>query len=163
MGNISELTAKIREKKQELENLIKKEGRQLLGEAFASFFEQFPKIDSVVWDQYTPYFNDGDVCTFSGPYNEVRITGDLKGMGLVEADPEDWNKPHDFYEEYDDGTFCLYGSEETGNSELVKEIDSFLTEFERIDDDILLALFGDHATVTAKRDGSFEVEECEHE
>jgi len=28
-------------------------------------FEVCPEIDSVFWMQYTPYFNDGDVCEFS--------------------------------------------------------------------------------------------------
>ena len=33
--------------------------------ACANFFTECPDVDSVFWTQYTPYFNDGESCTFS--------------------------------------------------------------------------------------------------
>jgi hypothetical protein len=33
--------------------------------ACENFFECCPDVDSVFWTQYTPYFNDGESCTFS--------------------------------------------------------------------------------------------------
>lgn len=32
---------------------------------FKEFFEEYPEIVAVGWNQYTPYFNDGDTCEFS--------------------------------------------------------------------------------------------------
>ena len=31
---------------------------------FAYYFEKYPKLNSVTWKCYTPYFNDGDPCTY---------------------------------------------------------------------------------------------------
>jgi len=33
--------------------------------AFKVFLEAHPEIKCIFWSQYTPYFNDGDPCTFS--------------------------------------------------------------------------------------------------
>src|SRR6476661_3962783 len=32
---------------------------------FKEFFANTPEIIYITWDQYTPYFNDGDTCEFS--------------------------------------------------------------------------------------------------
>ena len=42
----------------------KKSGQDASKEVFKEFFEQFPEVDKIQWTQYTPYFNDGDACTF---------------------------------------------------------------------------------------------------
>ena len=31
-----------------------------LKEAFSQFFQNTPEVKAIVWDQYTPYFNDGE-------------------------------------------------------------------------------------------------------
>lgn len=35
----------------------------------------FPEVESIKWDQYTPYFNDGDACEFDVREPRFRITG----------------------------------------------------------------------------------------
>ena len=32
---------------------------------FKELFDKYPNVSSIGWVQYTPYFNDGDECTFS--------------------------------------------------------------------------------------------------
>jgi hypothetical protein len=41
------------------------EGEDALKEAFKELFDKHPRLESVTWVQYTPYFNDGDPCYFS--------------------------------------------------------------------------------------------------
>ena len=36
------------------------------------FFKDNPQVTAFVWTQYTPYFNDGEECTFSR--NEISVT-----------------------------------------------------------------------------------------
>jgi hypothetical protein len=53
--------------------------RSMFTDMTKSFFEAAPEIKAVVWNQYTPYFNDGEECVFS--------IGDL--FFLKEFDPSD--------------------------------------------------------------------------
>jgi hypothetical protein len=49
--------------------VIKNEARAVMKDAFSectkALFEENPTLNSFGWRQYTPYFNDGDECTFS--------------------------------------------------------------------------------------------------
>lgn len=40
-------------------------GKQALNNLFKEFVDKTPGVVSICWTQYTPYFNDGDPCTFS--------------------------------------------------------------------------------------------------
>lgn len=58
---------KIAELKQEMAALrakVQKDGKLWLEQAFKDFFVANPQIESIYWTQYTPYFNDGDICRF---------------------------------------------------------------------------------------------------
>lgn len=49
--------------------------------SFNKYFEKYPTLDSFAWNQYTPYFNDGDTCEFSvNPYVDINNIdeGDLE-------------------------------------------------------------------------------------
>lgn len=35
-----------------------------MNEGFKVLFDQYPELYSVTWQQYTPYFNDGEECRF---------------------------------------------------------------------------------------------------
>ena len=68
MSAFDKITSKIAEKNAELESLKKKYMQELqdeFNEIIKLFFEECPKVQAVVWAQYTPYFNDGDECIFS--------------------------------------------------------------------------------------------------
>lgn len=68
--------------KEKLEEAKKqlKAAREMAKEAFsiaaAALFAEEPKLESFGWRQYTPYFNDGDVCTFGVYYDEPDINGE---------------------------------------------------------------------------------------
>ena len=49
---------------------MQRESKELMKEAFKEFFSKYGEVvECIFWTQYTPYFNDGEACTFS--VNEV--------------------------------------------------------------------------------------------
>jgi hypothetical protein len=72
-----ELRAKIAAAKKEMETTA----INLFKEMSSAFFEANPEIMGFGWTQYTPYWCDGDVCTFSAntdyPTVAVMVGGDL--------------------------------------------------------------------------------------
>ena len=59
-----------------------------------------PGVAAVVWDQYTPYFNDGEPCEFS--VREPRIVFDVdvpEGGSVSEARDADDEQDHRFFED----------------------------------------------------------------
>jgi hypothetical protein len=133
-------------------------GRQALGTLFTELFAELPEIKKVVWEQYTPYFNDGESCEFS--VNTPRF--------LTEEE-----------EDYEDEGECLYESirsRKNGRSwasppvlpqRLTSAEERQVAEMEKVRkafslEEVFELTFGDHCRVVATRDG-FEVSSYEHE
>lgn len=118
-------------------------------------FEANPALLSFGWDQYTPYFNDGDECTFSAntsypsvtikASDGVEITYDTNQGDYVGKDDAELDNPDQ------------YDAEIEAVSPAVQE---FLNSFE---DDDLKTMFGDHQTITVKRDGTVDTDDYDHE
>ena len=68
-------------KKAELEELLKTHGKEMLITLFGEFFSAAPEVKTVVWEQYTPYFNDGDPCVFRvyDPSFSSKLPEEIKG------------------------------------------------------------------------------------
>lgn len=133
---MSEILTKIKEKLEIIEiqkQEIVKELQAEFPKLFAEFFEKSNKLDSFSWDQYTPYFNDGDSCHFH--VHEIRRIND-----------ED-----------------IYDLEEELSPELDEIINQIQEILNSIPDEFMEDLFGDHMTVTVKRDGTIKTEECVHD
>lgn len=83
MTKLKELQKKIdalkAEKKSESEIAFKEESKAI--------FDKYPEIKSFSWTQYTPYFNDGDECTFS-----VHADPKINGYDEYEEESEEINK-----------------------------------------------------------------------
>lgn len=124
---------------------IKEEGLSALKAAFILFFDQHPEIHALRWVQYTPYFNDGDTCTFSVLDAEYLLTEKAKVWG-------------DDVSFVDDEDFVSYwGREDTSTD---RDLQKFWDDTQ--DDEIFQLIFGDHVAVLATREG-FTVTEYEHE
>lgn len=123
-----------------------------------------PEVEAVRWDQYTPYWNDGEPCVFS--------TGNLliKIEVAEESDEDD-------YEEYSDGFRSNYSldlgkySYSSGSREFIPNPDredlalafnNFAQNLGKKHYLFLQKSFGDHAEVTATKEG-FSIEFYEHE
>lgn len=122
---------------------------------FTPLFEKSKSINSFGWEQYTPYFNDGDECVFGVHHGDLDINGVDKyddeaaeKRAFVEKkiwNGKDWveNKQYDQQE-----------------GEVLEEIKKTLAS---IPDEFYKDLFGDHKKITVHRDGSIETEEYEHD
>lgn len=111
---------------------------------FKVFFEENPEIKLIVWTQYTPYFNDGEECTFS-----VR---DMM-YSIEEMKNEDISSPYDLEtDEY----------YERKKTPLGTNFSQFTNAINRLPDDVFKAMFGDHVIVYARPTG-FDVEEYSHD
>ena len=154
----------LKEKKKEIAKL-KAEAQQMASDAFDSFckeiFEKHPKVESFGWSQYTPYFNDGDTCTFSANTDYISINGeyvdDSKWINeKTVTDWGTWNRELRIYEGRVEVPNLDYDSELSKGAD---EITEFLRNF---DNDFYITRFGDHAEITVSKDG-VDVDEYEHD
>lgn len=140
----------IRKLKSDYEKAVKETGLDEIRKAFNEFFAKYPSVHGVVWTQYTPYFADGDACTF-GVY-------DMYLLAKAETDLPPSAKLSN--EMVVDNYFRVYFTYDyTGpKSELHRAIIDRLS----IPEYVLEVVFGDHVQVVATRNG-FEVSEYEHD
>ncbi len=132
-----EAKKKIREAKEICDGIVK----EVFTEGAMVVFDAHPRLKSFSWRQYTPYFNDGDTCTFSAnaDYCDVTLSGANEGDEDIELE-EGWSK-------------------DAAEKEICEAVQAFLGEF---DDDDFYDMFDDHVKVTVTREGT-EVSECEHD
>lgn len=118
--------------------------RKMFTTSLKELFESNPDLGAVTWEQYTPYFNDGDECTFS--VNEPTF------VPLVVREQEEDEDDYDY--RYDSGM--------KENADMTA-VSRFITKH----DDLMQALYGDHVQVLVKRNKEggivVEVEEYEHD
>lgn len=120
-------------------------------------FEKHPKIKSVKWNQYTPYFNDGDECTFSTNIYHM----DVNGEDEDDNEALDWRIK--YYLKGDDEYKNLLTENPKADIELYHGVEEFKALLNSIPDDFYKDLFGDHVSVEITADGIIEVEEYEHD
>lgn len=68
--------SELRQKKDVLATQMNKLARSFFEKGAAELFEQNPDLESFGWTAYTPYFMDGDTCTFSVNCDEPDINGE---------------------------------------------------------------------------------------
>lgn len=108
---------------------------------FRELFEKVPELESVSWTQYTPYFNDGDICEFSCHLYDAKLN-----------DTDSW----DFY---DHNTRQRIPS--IHDNKIVKE---YLQELREIPEEFFKDIYGDHSEITFKRDEPCAIiTDCEHD
>lgn len=134
-------------------------GERVLKEGANELFEQYPKLKSFSWTQYTPFFNDGDPCYFSAhtcdPYiNLVNVDGIIDGRSYEDEETGEC------FDEIDDDEALLKvtGLTHEEHYGLCKVVQKFL---EQIDDEVYESVFGDHVCVRIGRTGIM-VEDYDH-
>lgn len=168
------ITQEFRETKQRIDQL-KAEARSRAKITFEAgtekLFEAHPVIQNFGWNQYTPYFNDGEPCEFGvGEVSINLITEDN------DAPPENVqiaqhleDVPSTWFEEYEHPFFYGYGDANKTNKEIgwgadkrlnpnydpvYAEAQEAVLAFRNIfDEDDLEDLFGDHCVVFVTRNG----------
>jgi hypothetical protein len=142
---------------------------QLSAAEFTAEIDRLLALDGVVgviWEQYTPYFNDGDPCEFG--VREVRLL--LDDDSVEDDDYQRGVSTYSLYQKLDyvgtwpdrrpDYDTAVWTELKSGNA---REIYIALHELNtRAWEEVAKANFGDHAEVTATKDG-FNVEYYEHD
>ena len=108
-------------------------------EAYNEVFKKYPNIESFSWTQYTPYFNDGDECTFSAQTEYPQLT-------------------------FTDGTEIdiNYGEGDADAEVVAKEIAAVKTFLAQFDESDYEEMFGDHVRVVVSRKGA-KIEGYDHD
>jgi len=161
IDNMNEIIKSFTEFKQTVQEKLKKEFKAII----TKLFEENSELKAIVWEQYTPYFSDGDPCIFS--------VGDV---AITNATGKDLNDIR--YGEYDgkNNDVRVLSSYFTPNSQWSSKEDNEyakLIDFETFKafgqlmrssemKDVMLATFGDHVRVVATQEG-FSIDEFDHE
>lgn len=155
-------------------------GKALLHQTFKDFFAANPEVTSVVWQQYTPWFNDGETCEFGvhephffGPLEERNGVDDsvdvpykikqqterqYKDLGTTKQE-RGWDGRI-----YDRPVYGYVDAErkaterETALLDACEAVQAVVQGLE----DVLQELFGDHVEVTATASG-FDTAGYHHE
>jgi hypothetical protein len=156
-----------------LKEQAREQMQALLKHGISTVWEEYGDIVAEFgWDQYTPYFNDGEPCEFGRgeiyiigtqepqdtgafyggfrnavKWGEAGVFGDYSGVGKVSKERgwgDNAKRNPDYDPRYAEAKDYIHG--------LV----------DALDNDILYDLFGDHVTVQIRPDG-IETEHCVHD
>jgi hypothetical protein len=168
---INELRRKIEEFEAYRKGLLNEltESDQFKGMWAALFEGVDERIVGISWEQYTPYFNDGEPCTFS-VYDPqlVNADGDTLDRNL-EVSEDSWFDSYEYTstERYDSsrGGWVKDTAEELEQSRPVREfyqkVENFIRDLESVG--VLEEVFGDHIRVTVMRDGTYFIDDVDHD
>ncbi len=156
--------AVLREKQEEIKKLKKEmldASNKIFTDLTKTIFEDHPKVKSFGWNQYTPYFNDGETCEFSANIDYIQINGEPvdESDWINETKITNygtWNREKREYEGRTEVPNLDYDPELAAASDEIRE---FLSNF---DEDFFMSQFGDHAEVTITAEG-VSIDEYEHD
>jgi hypothetical protein len=156
LEELKQMNAELEElKKQHLEK-----SKILFGNVSKALFEKHPLLESFSWPQYTPYFNDGDECTFSAHVDEPDMNG-IDGYEIDFSEPTITE-----YGEYDKITRSYPNKKDVPNPKYNPELGSAYNDvkefLQNINEEVLRDLFGDHIKVTVRKSG-VQVEKYSHD
>lgn len=124
-------------------------------------FEKYESLESFSWNQYTPYFNDGDTCVFSANTDYINVNGEYAqdSEWYSETNVTSWGTYNREAKKYEGRVEVPNPSYDAELASATNEIQDFLNNF---DNEFYIGRFGDHSEITVSREG-IEVEECEHD
>ena len=166
VDNIEKEIQALNKERQDLQTRYQTKMQDHLKSLTKAFFQDNPQVTAFVWTQYTPYFNDGDECTFSR--GEISVTNcPLDEIDDVRYDEyggetenvfvsnfSDWFMKSDYYK--DERQKIIDSGVD------IKAVQQFVKLLNSIDEDVYLETFGNHVRVVATAQG-FDVEEYDHD
>ncbi len=139
--NIKIYSPKLKNEIEEFTKNIKAQGEKFFTEAAKLVFEKFGhKVQNFGWQQYTPYWCDGEPCEFSVYADNCLINGETADDKEYELKEQGLEMDVDLRQAY---------------TEIPQLIECFDEEFMRL-------IFGDHVAITCYPD-RVEIEEQDHE
>lgn len=149
---ISNLVAKYEKDKHKLMQDVKEEFPKLIMPTIEEYNEHariirtLPEIDTISWTQYTPYFNDGDTCTFHR-HEDLSLNGESV-----------WDLPEDIYTHE-----VNRKKEKRKANKLEIALEKLKDILNSIPEECYEDMFGDHCEVEITKDGKINVNEYEHD
>lgn len=140
--------AKAREEYEKQKKSLGEDAIKAMCETFSAFLDKGLYIE---WEQYTPYFNDGDACTFS--VNEPQL---YKHLCDDECDDPICFNVQEFYMPLDHSECNEFNLDEKKCRDLYKLFNSLPTDFFEF-------VFGDHVKIRINHDGSYDISESHHD
>jgi hypothetical protein len=160
---MSNAKAEFKDLKKQMANAKKtmqETAQRLFTEMSADLFKKHPNLLSFAWQQYTPYWNDGDTCTFSAlteyPTVTIQAEDGIKVRHNENYGETVWLDPEDEEIEH-------VADSEKYEKEIEKvsgKVADFLQNFE---DEDLEIMFGDHMEITVHANGKVDTESYDHE
>jgi hypothetical protein len=129
-----ELKAKIAEAKKQMEETAKTAFADMAKE----FFDANPTVLAFGWTQYTPYWNDGDVCTFRAQTDYPTVTMLVDGQALT----------------YDENR----GEITDNDGEEIRTAENWKRVFEGMRDAKVSSIYSDGKTVTLSPEGTVMID-----
>jgi len=162
MNDLQNKFDELLQKQRALKAEFQQTAQQLFKETTKVFFAENPSVKAIVWNQYTPYFNDGDTCEFS--VNEPSFTN-AEGDDLDDISWGEYNGERDDIWAAEAWTINNTKIKEPGSFADIDEqscynFSNIITSSDM--QDVMLAMFGDHVTVVATTDG-FNVVGYDHD
>lgn len=155
----------IQERIAKLQHELLEESKKMFANETKAIFDQYDGLESFSWQQYTPYFNDGDACEFG-------VYADSWSMKINDHNPEYGDNPDWEYIDYNEqkkraealgvpvSTIQSYTHKtKLDLARALHELPKFVNAF---DPNVLKQMFGDHREITVYRD-RVEVEHYDHE
>lgn len=138
----------IKKEVQDAKKQAQKKAHEVFHEEVKNLFDKFPELESFSWDQFTPYFNDGDTCEFYSNHGECGWQATIDGEDIEVCQ-------HEGIEYAEACDFDLQDESKWKNIQktglkIEKAIASVLSIFEQDDFQIM---FGDHITVVVDKSG----------
>lgn len=173
---------RVTDARRKYEKELKTIGRKVRKQVAEYLAAELPEGFAIQWEQFTPYFNDGDACEFSVnsptvfaiecenhddcavPDGEEHCADDCTN-GVVEKRNEvEYDDP--CMVEEADYTVSIYGKKD-GVDKIdgleLADLKRIVAAFKKLDEKFMLAAFGDHARVVVRSNGRFSVNEYEHD
>lgn len=149
---------------------VKEKGQAAADYLFQNFLSEWPDVEAIRWEQYTPYFMDGDPCVFGVNEPSLKVNGALADT-LIEAGTAYYAAEaangREFYATYEytlqddheeEGWVDSYNIYDDGFKNAVRDLGNAMQDLE----DVLEQTFGDHSQVTVTRQG-YDVSEYSHD
>lgn len=143
---LTENINKLLEDQKQIQTKFQEECKVLLNELVKGYFEKYPNLKVIQWNQYAPYFNDGDACVFHANPPTFSTVDELGRWGSYEG-----------VDEIKEPDFIWDAYSMTADGNITEEMEKDFKDFSKfIQDDnverVLESMFGD-CQVRCTKDG----------
>jgi hypothetical protein len=181
MSEITQITKRMEQLHADLDRQIKETREKVAAEAqtlvkfvFEAFFVKHPTVHAIGWTQYTPYWQDGEECTFRVNEINLYINEDSfdEDEGWHDGDQNlldrrdyhlretQWHKPEPDRAEIIDKQIEDLGGMGSYRA-ILADFEAVASSLAKIDDRYMEMIYGDHVSVFYTKDGVV-IEEYEH-